>query len=237
MPEISLGPIASGSAQLSAYLARPPGPGPWPGVVAIHEGYGPDDVFRRNCDRVAAAGYLTIGPNLFSDGGVRRCVLATFRALFAGRGKPFADIEAGRQWLLDQADCTGKLGVIGFCLGGGFALVASTRGFDASAANYGQVPRHAEQALTGACPIIAHYGKRDVLMIGQAGRLERALRTNGTEHDIKVYPDAGHSFLNDAPNGPRALPPLLRVAGIGPEPASSADAWARIEAFFAGHLC
>ena len=236
MPEIPLGAVADGSAKLSAYLARPSGSGPWPGVVAIHEGYGPDDVFRRNCERVAAAGYLTIGPDLFSDGGVRRCVLATFRALFAGHGKAFADIAAGRQWLLDQADCTGKLGIIGFCMGGGFALVASTSGFDASAANYGQVPRGATKALAGACPIIAHYGKRDVLMIGQAARLEKALSANGVEHDIKVYPDAGHSFLNDAANGPAALRPLLRVAGMGPEPASSADAWARIEAFFAAHL-
>ena len=236
MPEISLGPIADGSAQLSAYVARPPGAGPWPGVVALHEGYGPDEVFRRNCERVAAAGYLTIAPNLFSDGGLRRCVLATFRALFAGHGKAFADIEAGRQWLLDQADCTGKLGVIGFCMGGGFALVTSTRGFDASAANYGQVPRDAERSLAGACPIIANYGKRDVLMIGQANRLERALRANDVVHEIKIYPDAGHSFLNDAPNGPVALRPLMRVAGMGPEPASSADAWGRIEAFFAAHL-
>ena len=50
---------------------------------------------------------------------------------------------------------------------------------------------------------------------------------------MKVYPGAGHSFLNDAPNGPALLRPLVRIAGVGPEPTAAADAWGRIEAFFA----
>ena len=55
-------------------------------------------------------------------------------------------------------------------------------------------------------------------------------------HDVKEYPDASHAFLNDAQAGPRALRPLLRVAGIGPEPDSAKDAWNRIEKFFATYL-
>ena len=55
-------------------------------------------------------------------------------------------------------------------------------------------------------------------------------------HDVKVYPTAGHAFLNDAEVGPRPLRPLFRVAGIGPDPAASRDAWQRIESFFAEHL-
>ena len=51
-----------------------------------------------------------------------------------------------------------------------------------------------------------------------------------------MYPTAGHSFLNDAPNGPRVLRPLMRVAHIGPDPVASEDAWLRIEAFFGEHL-
>jgi carboxymethylenebutenolidase len=236
VPEISLGAIPRGSADLGGYLARPAGDGPWPGVVAIHELFGLDDVLRRQCDRLAAAGYLTLGPNLFSDGGARRCLLSTFRALFSGRGKPFADIEAARRELLDSPDCTGKVGIIGFCMGGAFALVVSTRGFDVASANYGAVPRHAEQVLVGACPIIASYGRKDPLMLGQAKRLEKALVTTGVEHDLRVYEGAGHSFLNDAPNGPAALQPIARIANIGPEPKAAADAWSRIESFFAEHL-
>lgn len=236
MPNVSLGPIARGSRDLEAYLARPEGRGPWPGVVAIHEAFGLDDVLRRQCDRLAAAGYLTLGPNLFSDGGARRCVVSTMRALTAGHGKPFADIETSRRWLLDHEDCTGKVGVIGFCMGGGFALVTASRGFDVASANYGMLPRNSEEALADACPIVGSYGSRDLMMLGAGRRLERTLDKLGIEHDVKVYPGAGHSFLNDAPNGPAALRPLLRIANVGPDPAAAEDAWGRIESFFAEHL-
>ncbi len=236
MPEVQLGAVTGGSTQLQGYLARPSGTGPWPGVVALHEAWGVDDVLRRQVDRLAAAGYLALGPDLYSDGGLPRCIVTTFLALSRGQGKALADIEASRQWLLAQGDCTGKIGVIGFCLGGGFALVTSTRGFDAASANYGPVPKHAEQALAGACPIIGSYGAKDLLMRGMAPTLTRALATIGVTYDVKEYPTAGHSFLNDEPNGPRVLRPLLRIAHIGPDPVAASDAWARIEAFFAAHL-
>ncbi len=237
MPHISLGQVADGSSPLNGYLARPTGGSrPWPGVVAIHEIFGLDDVLRRQADRLAAAGYLTLGPNLFSDGGARRCIVSTFRALVSGRGKAYADIEAARRYLVEQPECSGKVGVIGFCMGGGFALVTSTRGFDAASANYGVLPRHAETALQGACPIVASYGGKDRSLRGAAGTLASLLKDLGVANDVKEYPDAGHSFLNDAPNGPRVLLPLLRIANVGPEPASAADAWNRIEAFFTEHL-
>jgi carboxymethylenebutenolidase len=236
MPNLSLGPGARGSQPLDAYLARPDGPGRWPGVVAIHEAFGLDDVLRRQCDRLAAAGYLTLAPDLFSDGGARRCVISTMRALTAGHGKPFADIEAARRWLLDHQDCTGRVGVIGFCMGGGFALVTASRGFDVASVNYGMLPRRPEKALVDSCPIVASYGSRDPMTLGAGRRLERTLGKLGVEHEVKVYPGAGHSFLNDAPNGPAALRPLMRIANVGPDPDVAADAWARIEAFFAEHL-
>lgn len=236
MPDLSLGTVSRGSQRLHGYLARPAGSGPWPGVVAIHEVFGLDDVLRRQCDRLAAAGYLALGPDLFSDGGAARCVVGTFRAMFRGRGKAFADIEAARRRLLDDPDCSGRVGVIGFCMGGGFALLAASRGFDAASDNYGTVPVHAERALAGSCPIVGSYGGKDLLTRGMPQKLDRALSKLGVEHDVKTYPDAGHSFLNDAPNGPQPLRPLLRVGHIGPEPASAVDAWQRIERFFAEHL-
>ena len=83
---------------------------------------------------------------------------------------------------------------------------------------------------------MASYGKSDLMMAGMAGKLEKALTSAGVTHDVKVYPDAGHSFLNDEPNGPKALRPLLRIAHVGPQPEAAADAWERIESFFAAHL-
>jgi carboxymethylenebutenolidase len=193
-------------------------------------------MLRRQADRLAAAGFLTIGPDLFSDGGAARCVMGTFRAMFTGRGKPFADIEATRSLLHAHRDCTGKVGIIGFCMGGGFALVAANRGFDASSANYGQPPRHLETALSGACPIVGSYGGKDVTMPGAARKLERALTDLDIAHDVKEYPTAGHCFLNDDYYGPAPLHRLQRITHVGPDPVAAPDAWQRIEAFFGEHL-
>ena len=224
------------SHRLRGYLARPSTPGPWPGVVVLHEVWGQDDVARRQADRLAAAGYLALLPDLYSDGGGLRCLKATFAALKAQRGRAFQDIEASRAWLADQVDCTGRVGVIGFCMGGGFALLAAARGFDASSVNYGMLPDNPDSALEGACPIVGSYGARDRGLKGASAALGATLSWLGVEHDVKEYPTANHSFLNDAPNGPLVLRPLLKVAGIGPDPVAAADAWQRIESFFARHL-
>ncbi len=236
MPDIDVGPVVGGSSDLRAYLAVPDGDGPWPGVVAIHEALGLNDVVRRQADRLAAAGYLTLAPDLFSDGGAARCLVGTFRAMFAGRGKPVADIDAARAYLEQHEQCAGRVGIIGFCMGGGFALVAANRGFDAASANYGQPPRHPETALAGSCPIVASYGGSDVALPGAAKKLTRALETLGVEHDVKEYPGAGHSFLNDRYFGPGPTHGLQRILNVGPHPEAAADAWNRIEAFFAQHL-
>ncbi len=225
------------SPGLSGYLAVPSGDGPWPGVVVLHEAWGLNDVVRRQADRLAAAGYLALAPNLYSDGGARRCLVATFRTLVAGEGRAFADIEASRRWLATRPECTGRVGVIGFCMGGGFALVTANRGFDVSSVNYGLTPKKLDEALRDACPVVASYGARDRGMRGSAAKLEAALERAGIPHDVKEYPAAGHSFLNDAPAGPRVLRPVMRaLIGAGPEPGSAADAWRRIEEFFAEHL-
>ncbi len=222
---------------LQGHLARPDGAGPWPGLVVVFEAFGVDDVVLRQCERLARAGYLALLPDLYTNGGMRRCVVSTMRSLSAGHGRPFNDIEAGRQWLLDSPDCTGMVGIIGFCMGGGFALLSAARGFDAASVNYGALPpKDLDAALAGACPIVASYGGKDRQLRGTAARVEEVLERTGVPHDVKEYPNAGHAFLNDAMNGPRPLRPLLRVSGMGPEPESAADAWARIEAFFAEHL-
>jgi carboxymethylenebutenolidase len=71
---------------------------------------------------------------------------------------------------------------------------------------------------------------------GAASTLASALERAGVVHDIKEYPGAGHAFLDDELFGPAVLHPLLGVSGMGPNPEAAADAWRRIESFFATHL-
>ncbi|MGW1989330.1 dienelactone hydrolase family protein [Embleya sp. NPDC001921] len=223
---------------LSGYLARPRGKGPWPGVVVLFEGAGPDAVNRRHADRMAEAGYLALMPDLYHGRGPNRCMVSTLRAVSTGRGRPYADIEAARQWLLAAPERTGRIGVIGFCMGGGFALVLAGQGtYAVAAANYGQVPGDPDRAMRGACPVVASYGGKDKVFRGGAAKPADVLTRAGVEHDVKLYPNAGHSFLNETDNAPAVLAPVLRaVLGVGPDPVAAADAWQRIETFFARHL-
>jgi carboxymethylenebutenolidase len=227
---------AGGSRALQGYLAEPGGEGPFPGVVLVHEAFGLDEQMRRHADRLAAAGYLTLAVDLYSDGGARRCLVATMRSLISGTGRAFTDLSTARSWLRGDARCSGKVGVIGFCMGGAFALLAAHDDFDAASVNYGQLPRDLEHALEGACPVVANYGAKDRTMPGAAAKLEAALTNLGIEHDVKEFPTAGHAFLNESPVGPRPLRPLMRVMGIKPDPDAAPEAWQRIEGHFARYL-
>src|SRR3984885_10714747 len=239
MTDIDLTHLAAtrdGSQPLRGYLASPPGTGPWPAVVMIHEIFGLDDVMLGHANRLADLGYLTLAVDLFSAGGTARCLVSTMAAMLRGQGRAFADICIDRDYLASSSDCTGKHCVNGLCLGGGCAPLSARAGYDAHDANYGQLPRHLDETLAGACPIVASYGGRDPSLRGAASRLDAALDKARVTHDVKEYPAASHAFLNDTEAGPRLLRPLLRVAGIGPEPDSAKDAWDRIERFFATHL-
>jgi carboxymethylenebutenolidase len=223
-------------AGTKGYLAVPDSPGPWPGVVLIPEVFGLEDNMIKHADRLASAGYLTLAVD--TSGGLRgpRCVAASMLALRRGHGPQFDAIESARLWLDDRSDCTGRIGAIGFCVGGGFALLTASTGFEVTADNYGNLPSDLDAALDGACPIVANYGKRDRTLRGAAAKLEAALTRKGIEHDVREFENAGHAFLNEHEVGPRALLPLMRVMGVGPVPQAAAEAWVRIEDYFARHL-
>ena len=230
-------PGARTAPHLDGYLAIPPvGTGPWPGVVVLHEAFGLNDDIRQHADRLAAAGYVAVAPDLFSAGGRLRCLRSTFRSLLDGEGPAFDDIEAVRAYVAGRPDSTGRVGVVGFCMGGGFALQAAARGFDVSADNYGVFPRAKtlEEVLEGACPVVASYGRRDRGLPGAARRLESALTAAGVEHDVEEYADAGHSFMNRLNTGPFTV--LQRVAGLDYRHPAAEDAWRRILVFFDRHL-
>jgi carboxymethylenebutenolidase len=232
MPDISY-PVAGGT--VPGYLGVPAGsPGPWPGVVVIHEAFGLNDDIRRKADELAARGYLALAPDLYGGKPWIRCIRAAFGQLRAGRGPAFTALDGARSSLAERPDCTGKTGVIGFCMGGGFALLCAPRtGFAAASVNYGEVPQDAENVLAGACPVVGSFGGRDPMGTKHPERLQRALAVLEVPHDVKVYPGSGHRFMTETTGVPAIF---ARIGRMSYQRADAQDAWQRIYAFFGEHL-
>jgi carboxymethylenebutenolidase len=111
--------------------------------------------------------------------------------------------------------------------------LAAGHGFSAVAPNYGRVPNDIDAILNDACPMVASFGGRDWPLKGAAARLQGALEPRQIDHDVKEYPDAGHSFLDEH----KGLIGVLGVViGASYKDRDADDARARILAFFARHL-
>lgn len=228
--------IGTRRGRMPAYLAVPAGPGPWPGVVVIHDALGLSTDTRAQADWLAAEGFLAVAPDLFHWARRALCLWALIRGW-----RPLGELDLTRAWLARRPDCTGRVGVMGFCMGGGFALMlAPDHDFAAASVNYGGLDEATAAALPRACPIVASYGARDRWpgVRGVPDRLEPVLAEAGIAHDIKVYPGAGHGFINrhgpaDLSVGDRVLAKLVAAAYHEP---SAEDARRRILAFFHEHL-
>ncbi len=229
-------PAADGHPMRAAFAA-PADSVKHPGVIVIHEIFGLNDDIRRITGRVADLGYAALAPDLYDGPGSRLiCIARTLMTLSRGEGAAYRDLDAARKYLLQQpsVDST-RIGVIGFCMGGGFALMFAARApIGVAATFYGDVPKTTEQ-LRGVCPVLGGYGEQDKMFAAQGRRLETLLTELGVAQDVKIYPDAGHSFMSQN-SGILASIGKISPMKAGYNPEAAEDSWKRIEAFFARHL-
>jgi len=210
---------------LSAYFARPEGPGPFPGVVVIHEIFGLNDNIREIAQRFTGEGYAALAVDLFSTGGRVACMARIFHGMLIHplENGVVGDLRAALDFLGSRPEVDAKrLGAIGFCMGGAYALQMACVDEKMRAASvfYGANPRPLE-AVARACPVVGSYPERD-FSAAAARQLEPMLEHYHIPHDIKIYPDARHSFFNDQ------RPSYHAEAAV--------DSWKRTLAFFNTHL-
>ena len=217
--------IEPGVLKGGGYLAMPDTVGPHPGVVVIHEAYGLNENIKDITGRFADQGYAALAVDLFSGRNRAVCMARYMAGMLGGSVNRYgiADLKAALTHLADMPDVDpDRVGAIGFCMGGSFAIAwaCTDRRLKAIAPFYGANPRPLD-VVARACPVVGSYPEKD--FTASAGRaLDEALDRTGIAHDIKVYPDAGHSFFNDSSRAHHR--------------AAAADSWTRVLAFFGEHL-
>ena len=215
----------SGKSTLQAYLATPEGPGPHPAVVVIHEAFGLNDNIRDIARRFADEGYVALAVDLFAGRNRMVCMFRFMGGMFTNslNHQGIKDLKAALTYLTQQPSVDAKrVGAIGFCMGGGFAIgwACTDDRLKVIAPFYGTTPRPLT-AVQRACPIVGSYPEND-FTANMGRKLDAVLDDYHIAHDIKVYPDAKHSFFNDDRRNYNA--------------AASADAWQRTLAFFKERL-
>lgn len=212
---------------LRAYVATPPGDGPFPAVVIIHELFGINDNIRDIAQRFADEGYVALAVDLFSSARSEKlCVRRVMSALVTRplTSKGIGEIRLAIDWLSRRDDVAAdQIAAIGFCMGGGYALgiACVDSRVKASSVFYCINPRPLK-ATAGACPIVGSYAGTDGFTSKHGQRLDVALDEYGVPHDVKVYEGADHSFFNDT------------LESYHPE--AAADAWQRTISFFLTHV-
>ncbi len=221
-----------GGQQVTGYLARPEGAtGPLPGLLVIHEWWGLNDNIRAMTRRLAGEGYVALAVDLY--GGQVADTPDGARGLMSAVDPDQAidNLGQARAYLAKQLTETqdGKsprIGVIGWCFGGGWSLrtaLAYPEGIDATVIYYGHLTTDKAELAKLDSPVLGLFGAEDgSIPPDQVHAFASALEELGKPVEVKIYDGAGHAFAN--PSGER----------YRPEPAQ--DAWRRTVAFLAKNL-
>jgi len=217
----------SGHDTVSAYLSVPEGEGPFPAVMVIHEWYGLNDWVRRSAERLAAEGYVTMAIDLYRG----RVAASSEEAHELMRGVPedraARDLQAGFAHLTElKSVLPGKIGCVGWCMGGGYSLQAavSIPGLAATVVCYGRLVTDSAAISGIRSPILGIFGAQDRGIPEASVRdFEKTGKSLGKDVSVTVYPDAGHAFMNPGNTG-------------GFRAKDAEDAWDRIIRFFQAKL-
>jgi carboxymethylenebutenolidase len=195
-------PSPQGNGSIRGYFVRPANAGgKLPGVLVVHENRGLNPYIEDVARRLGAANFIAFAPDgLTSVGGYPGDDEKGAKA-FGQVDKPkmTEDFIASARWLKARSDCTGKIGVVGFCFGGGIANTLAVRmGSDISAAVpfYGSQPS-AEDAAKIKAPLLLQYASLDARITGGWPAYETALKANHVTYTAYVYEGANHGFHND----------------------------------------
>ena len=189
--------IEADGAQIAAYESRPAAGGSAPAVIVIHENRGLVPYLRDVADGLASNGYIAVAPDLLSrDGGTASIEDIPAKLGEIPRERHVSDVQSVIAHLKAQPDVT-RIGIIGFCFGGGITWRVATESEDIAAAVpfYGANPPLEQVAnITGA--VYAVYGELDERINAGIDDIRKALSDAGTTCDMKVYPNAQHAFHN-----------------------------------------
>jgi len=204
--------VSTPDGQMDLFVAKPDGAGPHPGLVVVQEAFGVNEHIKDVTQRFAAEGYYAVSPDLFHRFELRTVPYTDMQAAIGSIMKlnddmVMNDVNAAVGYLKAQAG-VGKLGIVGYCFGGRTAYLAATRSKDvACAAGYygGGIadPSNPDAPVTRSAdisvPVLLFFGGKDQMIPqDQVQKIEETLSQLGKDHQIKVYPQAGHGFNCDA---------------------------------------
>ena len=184
------------------YLVVPEGVGPWPGIVVIQEWWGLNDNIRDTADRFAREGFVALAPDLYYGETAYEPDDARKLAMALEYPDALQVIQSAINYLVDlDTVAPKKIGVVGFCMGGGLAWhsAAKLEGVGAAVPCYGGGPDlTADEARRIRVPVLAIYGELDRGVSPEVARQRAALMEEaGADHEMVIYEGAEHAFMND----------------------------------------